>query len=139
MDGVGGPRIWYPPRSVVGLVLAGQRRVRGRRRAVGVLPRAFQAAVVRLTAHICMDPASYEPRVADLPVKIASTSVLADDGGVLRVVTLVRHRRCRFHPLARAVPGEILGLGLPDRTMATHGAALPPKGIVLEQVLAEMV
>jgi hypothetical protein len=37
-----------------------------------------------------MDPDSLELRVADLPVKIVSISVLADDGGVLRVITLAK-------------------------------------------------
>jgi hypothetical protein len=85
MDGDGGLWIWYPPRSVVGLVLAGRWRVRGCWSSTAGVP-----VVVRLTAQLYMDRVSNEPRVADLLVKIASTSVLAEDGDVLRVVTLAR-------------------------------------------------
>jgi hypothetical protein len=51
----------------------------------------------------------------------------------------LRHHHCRFRPLARVVSGETLGLRVPNRTMATLGAALPHEGIVLGQVLAGMV
>ena len=55
--------------------------------------------------------------VAQLPMKIAPTTVMADDGGVLDVVPLSRHRRCSLRHQARDAPGETLDLGLPDRTM----------------------
>ena len=55
--------------------------------------------------------------VEQLPMKIAPTTVMADDGGVLDVVPLSRHRRCSLRHQARDAPGETLDLGLPDRTM----------------------
>ncbi len=50
-------------------------------------------------------------------MKIAPTTVMADDGAVLDVVPLSRHRRCSLRHQARDAPGETLNLGLPDRTM----------------------
>lgn len=80
-------------------------------------------------------PASYRVGMARLPVKIASTSVLTDDGGVLDVVFLLRHRRCRQRHLARATPGETLDLGLPKRTTMALCVVLPLGSIILEEVL----
>ena len=50
-------------------------------------------------------------------MKIALTSVMADDGGVFDIVSLSRHRRCSIRHLARAAPGETLDLGLSDWMM----------------------
>ena len=50
-------------------------------------------------------------------MKIAPTTVMADDDGVFDVVPLSRHRRCSLRHQARDAPGETLDLGLPDRTM----------------------
>ena len=55
--------------------------------------------------------------VEQLPMKIAPTTVMADDGGVLDVVPLSRHRRCCLLHQARAAPRKTLDPGLPDRTM----------------------
>ena len=43
--------------------------------------------------------------------------VMVDDGGVLDVVPLSRHRRCSLRHQAWDTPGETLHLGLPDRMM----------------------
>ncbi|KAE8781458.1 Proteasome subunit alpha type-3 [Hordeum vulgare] len=58
------------------------------------------------------------------PVKIASTMVMADDGGVCDVVPFSRH--CCWRPWypARDAPGETLDLGLPDRTMMAPSMSL---------------
>ena len=50
-------------------------------------------------------------------MKIAPTTVMADDDGVFDVVPLSRHRRCSLRHQARDAPGETLNLGLPDQTM----------------------
>ena len=50
-------------------------------------------------------------------MKIAPTTVMADDEGVSDVVPLPRHRCCSLRHQARDAPGETLDLGLPDRTM----------------------
>ena len=55
--------------------------------------------------------------VEQLPMKIAPTTVMADDDGVLDVVPLPRHRRCSLRHQAQDAPGETLDLGLLDRTM----------------------
>ena len=55
--------------------------------------------------------------MAQVPMEIAPTTVMADDGGVLDVVPLSRHRRCSLRHQAPDAPGETLDLGLPDRTM----------------------
>ena len=69
--------------------------------------------------------------VAQVPMKIKPTTVMAEDGSVLDVVSLSRHRRCSLRHQARDAPGETLDLGLPDRTMMAF-IAFPPGGIVLE-------
>ena len=63
--------------------------------------------------------------VEQLPMKIAPTMVMADDGGVLDVVPLSRHRRCSLLHQARDAPGGTLDLGLPDRTMMAFSVSLP--------------
>ena len=55
--------------------------------------------------------------VEQLPMKIASTTVMADDDGVLDAVPLSRHRRCSLRHQARDALWETLHLGLSDRTM----------------------
>ena len=52
-------------------------------------------------------------------MKIAPTSVMADDGGVSDVVSFLRHHRCSLRHQAWGASGETLDLGLPDRTMMT--------------------
>src|SRR4051812_2934300 len=49
-----------------------------------------------------------------LPVK---TEPMAGDGGVL-AVTLMKASSCNYCRPTRAAPGETLGSGVPDRTMA---------------------
>ena len=62
-------------------------------------------------------PPSCEIGWTRLPVKIAPTTIMADDGSVCDVVSFWRHRCCRsWHP-AR-------DLGLPDRTMMTPSMPL---------------
>ena len=68
-------------------------------------------------------------------MKIVTTTVMADDGGVFDVVPLSRHHRCILRHQARDAPGETLDLGLLDQTMMAF-IAFPLGGIVLEQVLA---
>ena len=46
--------------------------------------------------------------VEQLPMKIAPTMVMVDDGGVLDVVPLSRHRRCSLRHQARDALGETL-------------------------------
>ena len=55
--------------------------------------------------------------VEQLPMKIAPTTVMADDGGVFDGVSLLGHHHCSLRHQARDAPGETLDLGLPDRTM----------------------
>ena len=55
--------------------------------------------------------------VVQVPMKIALTTVMTDDGGVFDVVSLSRHHRCSLRHQARDAPGETLDLGLPDQTM----------------------
>ena len=55
--------------------------------------------------------------VEQLPMKIAPTTVMVDNGGVLDVVPLSRHRRCSLRHQARDAPGATPDLGLSDRTM----------------------
>ena len=62
--------------------------------------------------------------VEQLSMKIAPTTVMADDGGVLDVVSLSRHRRCSLHHQAWDAPGEILDLDLPDHTMMAFSVSL---------------
>ena len=57
--------------------------------------------------------------VEQLPMKIAPTTVMADDGGVLDVVPLSRHRCCSLRHQAWDALGETLDLGLLDRMMMT--------------------
>ena len=50
-------------------------------------------------------------------MKIAPTTVMADDASVLDAVPLSRHRHCSLRHQARDALGETLDLGLLDRTM----------------------
>ena len=44
--------------------------------------------------------------MAQLPVQIALTTVMADDGGVFVVVSLSRYRCCSWRHQARDAPGK---------------------------------
>ena len=57
--------------------------------------------------------------VEQLPMKIAPTTVMADDGGVLDVVPLSRHHCCSLRHQAWDALGETLDLGLLNRMMMT--------------------
>lgn len=81
------------------------------------LPAGVPTAALVSTARLRSVPASYEVGGTRLPMKIAPTLAMADDGGVYDVVPFSRHRRCKsWHP-TRDAPGETLDLDLPDRTM----------------------
>lgn len=99
----------------------------GWRPSAGVLTAAFV-----FTTRLRSVPVSCESGVTRLPVKIAPTTVMADDGGVCDVVPS-KHHCCR---LRNHAPGETLDLGLPgsDDDDIFDGV-FPPGGIVLEQML----
>ena len=62
--------------------------------------------------------------VAQVPMKIAPNTVMADDGGVFDIVSLSRHRRCSLRHQARDALGGTLDLSLPDRTMMAFSVSL---------------
>ena len=66
--------------------------------------------------------------MAQLLMKIALTTVMADDGGVFDVVSLSRHHRCSWRNQARDAPGETLDLGLPDWMMMAFLVSLSLMG-----------
>ena len=81
------------------------------------LPAGVPTTALVSTTRLRSVPASCEVGGMRLSVKITSTSVMADDGGVYDVVPFSRHRCCRsWHP-TRDAPEETLDLDLPDRTM----------------------
>ena len=81
------------------------------------LPAGVPTAAPVSTTRLRSVPASCEVGGTRLPVKIAPTPIMADDGGVYDVVPFSRHRCCRsWHPTHDA-PGKTLDLDLPDRTM----------------------
>lgn len=70
-------------------------------------------------------------------MKTELTSVMADDGGVLRAVTLLKASSMQFTRPRSGCSGGTLDLGIPDRMMTTLDTVLPPGGIVLEQLLVK--
>ena len=92
------------------------------------LPAGVPVAAFVFTARFYSDPVSCKIGVTRHPMKIAPTTVMADDGGVCDVVPFSRHRCGKSRHHARDAPRETLDLGLPDRTMMAFLVALSLMG-----------
>lgn len=130
------PRIWRPGQIRLGVSLAGQRRAEGPVRGGWRLPAGVPVAAFVFTARFYSDPVSCKIGVTRHPMKIAPTTVMADDGGVCDVVPFSRHRCGKSRHHARDAPRETLDLGLSGSDDGDiFDVVLPSGGIVLEQVL----